>query len=82
MRNRAEVRIPTVRSRVATMCATMRNRAQPCNSTFLSGEPLRCQPHPMMVFIGTILEGWGSFIEVHFLANKTEQNKTNVEADP
>ena len=64
-----------MRSRAATMCATVRNRAPPCNSTFLTGEPLRCQPHPMMVFIGTIPEGWGFFIEVHILANKSCRTK-------
>ena len=62
-------------SRAATMCATVRNRAQPSNSAFLTGEPLRRQPHPMMVFIGTILGGWGLFIEVHFLANKSCRTK-------
>ena len=71
MRSRAEVMVASVRSRAAPMCATVRNRAQPCKKTFLTGEPLRCRPRPMMVFICTTPEGWGFFIEVHFLANKS-----------
>ena len=71
MRSRAEVMVASVRSCADPMCATVRNRAQPCKKTFLTGEPLRCWPRPMMVFSCTTPEGWGLFTAVHFLANKS-----------
>ena len=59
------------------MCATMRGVFS------LTGKPLKCRLRPMVVFIGTTLEGWVFFVVFSVLANKrccTKPNEKHTQA--
>ena len=69
-----------VRNCAPTSHLAMRNRVLPldlavrnCAPSFfsLAGKPLKCRPHPMMVFIGTASEGWGFCVVFSIVVKKS-----------
>ena len=65
MRNHAPSSHPAVCNGTLPLDVGVRNRAPSC---FIDR---KASLHPMMVFIGTILEGWGLFVVFSILANKS-----------